>query len=1317
MGGETVVDRSCAGYVLRIIAAVVAVAVCCGAMVAGVARGAVPRVFGAHGEGAGQFMGEAFGVAVNQVSGDVYVVDSRDARVDEFSGEGVFVRAWGWGVVSKADELLQECTEATGCVAGNGGSGAGQFGRPEGVAVDNSVGSSHGDVYVVDSSNARVEKFNAEGGFILMFGGEVNATKDASGTATATEKDVCTQEEIEFAKTQCVEGVGGEGNGQFAGAKNAVGVNAEGRVYVGDASGRVQRFNEDGEYEATVLSGVGVVEGLAVASDGDLYVLSGGRVQEYEPNGTKIGPVLDATGTPRAVAANDEGGVFVDDQNFERGGEHHIFEYDAAGTQTESFDKAPFTEDAKHGLAFGEKLKTLYLLNHFTENGARVIVDDVRTVGSPPPGALVVPPVSVSAGPRGKAVVEATVNPENAETEYFVKYGTSAPLTTTSAMKTLAASFEESEVTVELSGLAFSTEYRYCIVARNANGETRCVENVFRSAPATRIDAEWVEDVTGSSVTFAAEVNPEETATRCAFEYGAAAFYASTGSFEHVVAASAIAAPEDAAMVVSAHAREGVAPGVEYVYRLACEKEAVKDEGGVQSFRGESGHAGIALPDARVLEVAAANVNGAALMAPDYGGLPQAAEAGDAIAYLRHAANTAGAAGSRAPEPTVDIARHQQAGGWFSVDITTPYGTAAPLVEGNGTEYLLFSGDLSAAVVAPRDAAPLAASASERTPYRRTETGDQTPLFEPLLTRADVAEGVKFGEEGVVEVLGANATLSHVVLGSLVALTAGSVPDSLYEWSAGRLVPVSVLPAAEGGAIVEGELGSGPHSGAHRGNVRGAVSEDGSLVYWKHGAGLYVRDTSTGESLRLDVPQEGVVPQNGEAEGAEFQIASVGGSRVFFTSTRRLTPGARASGEAPDLYECVVTAPPAGALSCALSDVTEKVLNGGERANVQGLVAAADATGSEVFFVAKGVLAAGATAGEYNLYTAAFAGGAWQSAWIATLTGVDAQDWAQSGELEGVHQLTEASSPDGHFFAFMSSRSLTGYDNRDLVSGAADEEVYLYDTQTRRLACVSCDPTGGRPRGVLDVARQRFAATSPVDIEGIWRNHWVAGLLAAWQSLSITGEGVTAYQPRSLSDGGRLFFDSASALTSQAVNGTVGVYEFEPVGVGSCTSGAAGFSPVDGGCVGLVSAGTAAGDSVFMDASANGNDVFVMSRVAGSVMEGGLAPYVILDAHSCEAGSSWACASPSAVASSVCESRFGCAAPVPGVAARGGLPGSSVFSGAGNLVRRVVKAKKRGACRARAGRIRDHRRRRRALARCAAGGAHGGRGVRGRARR
>ena len=51
-------------------------------------------------------------------------------------------------------------------------------------------------------------------------------------------------------------------------------------------------------------------------------------------------------------------------------------------------------------------------------------------------------------------------------------------------------------------------------------------------------------------------------------------------------------------------------------------------------------------------------------------------------------------------------------------------------------------------------------------------------------------------------------------------------------------------------------------------------------------------------------------------------------------------------------------------------------------------------------------------------------------------------------------------TPDGRCLVFMSEWSLTGYDNRDAVSGVLDEEVYRYDAVIRELVRVSLGEDG-----------------------------------------------------------------------------------------------------------------------------------------------------------------------------------------------------------------------------------------------------------------
>src|SRR5207248_968580 len=120
------------------------------------------------------------GVAVSESTGDVYVVDAGNQRVEHFNAKGEALEVWGWGVKNGAAEL-QQCKTGETCQVGSAGTGEAQFDYPTnskgklavdpheraaiGIAVDNSAGSpSKGDVYVVSNTLSEhnvVEKFSA----------------------------------------------------------------------------------------------------------------------------------------------------------------------------------------------------------------------------------------------------------------------------------------------------------------------------------------------------------------------------------------------------------------------------------------------------------------------------------------------------------------------------------------------------------------------------------------------------------------------------------------------------------------------------------------------------------------------------------------------------------------------------------------------------------------------------------------------------------------------------------------------------------------------------------------------------------------------------------------------------------------------------------------------------------------------------------------------------------------------------------------------------------------------------------------------------
>ena len=155
-----------------------------------------------------------------------------------------------------------------------------------------------------------------------------------------------------------------------------------------------------------------------------------------------------------------------------------------------------------------------------------------------------------------------------------------------------------------------------------------------------------------------------------------------------------------------------------------------------------------------------------------------------------------------------------------------------------------------------------------------------------------------------------------------------------------------------------------------------------------------------------------------------------------------------------------------------------------------------------------------------------------------------------------------------------------------------------------------------------------------------------------------------SYQPRYLSNGGRLFFNSYESLVAQDIDGTEDVYEFEPQGTGRCTTATSIYLDAKDGCLGLISSGTSSEESSFVDASESGDDVFfrtsakLVSQDFDNAMD-------IYDAHECSAAAP--CFPAASVSLSVCTTGDACkAAPTPQPSLFGSAP-SATFSGPGNV--------------------------------------------------
>jgi hypothetical protein len=1199
--------------------------------------------FGGAGAGDGQ-LEEPGSVAVDEASGDVYVVDRANDRIERFGPSGEFIAAWGFGV-SDGEQRFEVCTSA--CRAGTG---KGVLESPGAVAVDNSGGPSAGDVYAVMDDRA------GHGALWKL---------TASGEKLGTLRQ---------------EGTKGE---KWEGALEGVAVDGSGTVWVYRApevsEAVVERFNGGlenefldvlpAELDSSALETAHEAEsafcpraGLAVAGTGEQVYLDHERdgVREECPEAVRREEETElkerhSNASPLEVLQPIVAAKF----GFESSDEElqgAIGGLDAQSTSAVAVDQASGGGSPLGELARGD----VYLANG-------------NSVGAFDADGALIQRVALPAGAQGAGIAVDSRNGDvyvsdsaSEEIEVLTPAGIGAPAINGVFAQVLSAGSSRLVAKVDPDGASTGVTFQY--------GTTSCLEH-----------ADACRDVPGSPEHVGSGFGDQTTQTTLS----------------------------------------GLEPDTTYYYRvLARSGQGIAESAlNAQTFFTTLPSAAGKLADSREWElVSPPHKEGLleGISAGEPGAVIQSSTSGDAITFGAPDSGPAGeASGNRSIQTTQFLAVRGEKE-WSAQDITTPHDKGEGMVPGEPPEYQLFSPDLSLALVEPeaklaypveelplsplsegeaqrektiylRDDPPLAPGAEQRASYEAAQanSGYLAPGYLPLITRRQDSAGSAFGQS--LEFNDASANLNHVVFKSQVPLTAGAAGEGLYEWSVeqpGQLDLVSLLPESEQGAP-EAILG-----GFH--DYRGAVSEDGAHVFFtgayekevearsgeqellfNEAAYLLMRDTRTGKTIQINKVEgedlsEPALTELGdeEVDQARFQIASSDGSRVFFKDTWRLNEESKLHPteeyHPADLYEYAFTP---GEDAGTVTDLTVDQ-NPGESADVLGTIPgigerSCDEGSSEpcyVYFVANGVLAAGASPGDCperemleqplagltcNLYVSESEPQDPQvhtTRFIATLSAEDAPDWdagpktPSGNDASDLAYMTSRVSPDGRYLAFMSNRSLTGYDNEDVSSKQPgermDEEVFLYDAQQGRLICASCDPQEQghrRPEGVLDTVEAGEGLGLLVDRPKIWEGRWLSGSIPGWTPLDVES---AVYQSRYLDDDGRLFFNSADALLSEDRNhrqetiggvqqqvGAEDVYEYEPEGLGSCGQ--------TGGCVSLVTSGDASDqhESAFLDASESGNDVFFLTseKLVASAVE---SAFEIYDARVCGTGETEPCLPP-----------------------------------------------------------------------------------------
>ena len=449
--------------------------------------------------------------------------------------------------------------------------------------------------------------------------------------------------------------------------------------------------------------------------------------------------------------------------------------------------------------------------------------------------------------------------------------------------------------------------------------------------------------------------------------------------------------------------------------------------------------------------------------------------------------------------------------------------------------------------------------------YRRDNCGPDADTYQALTNEGPVGEATKFlnhptfvepspGATGPgLRFQGASDDLSHQLFVSGAQLIPEAAPGNstqLYDFHNGQLELVSVLPNGEPDPA-NSVLGTMRNANYNReSSLNRAVSRNGSRIFWSSNA---VRATDPGriyvrvggdQTLPVSVPPGS---PDDEPVNAVFITAAADGSAALFSVGASLY-----------LFDT----------EAALSGDPEPVTL--IAAGVRGVLGASEDLG-RIYFVSEQQLAPGGQQGERNLYLR-------EGDDVSLVAVLHENDVRPELPLNPVSEkpLFRASrvTADGEQIAFQSFANLTGYESVDHELEVPFSQVFHYDAADDVLICVSCNPTGARPSG--EELTQPFD-----DLRGGFHNMettpHASGVLPTWER--------EQYGARALSDdGNRVYFHSYEALVPWDTNGAQDVYQWEAEGTGDCGE--------PGGCVRLISTGKSPKESVFYDASADGEGVF-----------------------------------------------------------------------------------------------------------------------------
>lgn len=496
------------------------------------------------------------GIAVQQSTQDVFVVDSGNGRIVRLDSAGVFETSFTAGAAPGA--LTATFTA---------------------IASDDSSD----DVYVVDTANAVVDRFDADGNYVSQIAASAVPGGSWSPTAVAvdpTNGNVYVADNAAPAAVEVFDGTGaflsridGAGSSGALSTATGVAVDPAGSVYIID-SGYVSRFALDGTFVDFVAPNASAQAVTVDVSTGDMFAAVNpgtASVLHFNSAGTPQ-PTFGAgsIGNSFGLAINETSKrVWVADQ---AGNDIPYFDLGIApdvttGTATPTTDGAeltgtvdPLGEQTTYHFEYGPDESYGSSTPDVDAGSGSGNVNAAATVAGLPANStfhyrlvasndqlstngadatfttLPIPPVvdtlAATDVRRNAATFNATIDPNNSSTTYHFEYG----LTDSYGSVTADAVVDPGDVAVPVStgvgGLEPVTEYHFRVVADNgAGGPQAGPDQTFTTLPPlAAVTADPITGVTQTSAVLHATIDNHGFASSYQFSLGGTdnAYQAST---------------------------------------------------------------------------------------------------------------------------------------------------------------------------------------------------------------------------------------------------------------------------------------------------------------------------------------------------------------------------------------------------------------------------------------------------------------------------------------------------------------------------------------------------------------------------------------------------------------------------------------------------------------------------------------------------------------------------------------------------------------------------------------------------------------------